>query len=672
VAFDIKLKVGTKLALGSIAGIVLVIALVGTSLFSIGSIDGATSGLLRSGKTVERMADSKRALVEMRALYRDALTAPSVEVVDKVVATFGTNTKRLGELLEAAENDAHDEAERVLMGKARGLLVVYHSGWNEAVSHHRNAIVARNRMIDTAERMYKASEEIRAILKAAGAEAQLSALERANGNFYQAGGKVWRILLTADSTQAEAVVKAVGTTISELRTATRLDNPALATPTKTAIAAMEELRDIAMLAATSVGMRDTTAARTVPIRDESNRIIDEEVAATTKANAGQYETVAKAIASAKISGIVLAGLAVLVMLGSMVFGALSIGRPIGRIAGVLERLAGGDRTVAVPFVDRRDEVGDTARAANVFKENLSRLDEMGARQREADARVEAEKKQAMQHLADSFESAVGGIVASVSTAATRLQSAAESMASSADQTNHRSSAVAAASEQASSNVQTVATAAEELATSVAEIGRQVNESAKIAGNAARNADSTAAKVARLSGAAQKIGDIVGLISTIAAQTNLLALNATIEAARAGEAGRGFAVVASEVKSLADQTSKATAEIARQIEEIQASTSDSASAIGTITETIRQMNEIASSIASAVDQQGAATQEIARNVQQASAGTAEVSNNIEGVTEAASSASSASTQVLSAASDLTRQSSRLKDELDGFLARVRAA
>ncbi len=671
-AFEIRLKVGTKLALGSIAGIALVLALAGTSLFSLRSIGEATADLQTSAKTVERMADSKRALVEMRALYRDALTAPSVEAVDQAVATFDATTKRLGNLLQANADESRLDAERALMSKARGLLASYHTGWNEAVSHHRNAIVARVRMTGTAERMYKASEEIRTILKRAGADQQLSALERANGSFYQAGGKVWRILLTADATQADAVVKAVGATIADLRLATRLDDPALPPLAKAASAAMEELGEIAQLAAKSVALRDSTAARTVPIRDETNRIIDEEVAATTAANLARNEIVDDAISKARFGGIVLAVSAVLVMLASSFFGFVSVGRPIGRIAGVLERLAGGDRSVAVPFVGRADEVGDAARAANVFKENLARIDEMAEHQKAADARIEAEKKDTMKRLADGFESAVGGIVASVSTAANRLQGAAESMASSADQTNHRSSAVAAASEQASSNVQTVATAAEELATSVAEIGRQVNESAKIAGNAAQDAESTAAKVARLSGAAQKIGDIVGLISTIAAQTNLLALNATIEAARAGDAGRGFAVVASEVKSLADQTSKATAEIARQIEEIQASTSDSATAIGTITATIGQMNEIASSIASAVEQQGAATQEIARNVQQASAGTAEVSNNIEGVTEAASSASAASNQVLSAASELTLQSSRLKTELDGFLARVRAA
>jgi methyl-accepting chemotaxis protein len=218
----------------------------------------------------------------------------------------------------------------------------------------------------------------------------------------------------------------------------------------------------------------------------------------------------------------------------------------------------------------------------------------------------------------------------------------------------------------------VAAAAEELAASVQEIGRQVNDSAEMARKAVHDADDTGGKVRALSQAAQKIGDIVGLISDIAAQTNLLALNATIEAARAGDAGRGFAVVAQEVKSLAEQTAKATNEIAVQVHDIQNATTESTCAIAGITEVIGKMNHIASTIASAVEEQGASTQEIARNVQQASAGTAEVSSNIAGVTRAAADSSAASAQVLASASDLSAQSSRLREEVNKFLTTIRAA
>ncbi|BBF91822.1 methyl-accepting chemotaxis protein [Blastochloris tepida] len=371
--------------------------------------------------------------------------------------------------------------------------------------------------------------------------------------------------------------------------------------------------------------------------------------------------------------LLLAGIGIaLGVLAGFVVGQFGIVKPIRDLVAALQRLASGDYSLEVQGADRKDEVGEVARTARVFRENGLANQRMQQEQKDAEARAAAEKKQAMHQLAESFERAVGGIIGAVSSASSQLQGAAQTMSAAAEQTNRQSVAVASASEEASSNVQTVASAAEELATSVAEIGRRVNESAAIAAEAARDADATAQKVSRLSQAAQKIGDIVGLISTIAGQTNLLALNATIEAARAGEAGRGFAVVASEVKSLADQTAKATAEISAQIEEIQASTADSAHAIGQITEIIRRMNEIATTIASAVEEQGAATTEIARNVQQASAGTAEVSSNITGVTKAASDSSAASSQVLASAGDLATQSGVLQQEVAKFLATVRAA
>jgi methyl-accepting chemotaxis protein len=673
VALKFNLKVGAKLALGSLIGVALVVALAGTSLVSVFRIGNTVEQLLSSSKSVERMADGKRMLVEMRALYRDALTAPDTATVDKVVATFASTTGRLGELLVASEAAAADPAERERMTKARGLLTGYAAGWNEAIANHRNALIARFRLVDVGDRMYRASNDLRSALrKTQNNDAGLLALERANSNFYLSGAKVWRVLLTGDITQGETAVTSADAAMAELKPMTSAPQADIASAAQAAINAMQEIGDLAKLATTSVGTRDVVVSKTVPFRDDSNAVMDASLAATAASNARQYTLVDSAIHNATMSDSIFAGLAVVVMLGAALFGALAIGKPIGRIAQVLERLAGGDRSVAVPYVTRGDEVGDTARAAQIFKDNLARLDELATEQKAAHARAEAEKAEALRALADTFELTVGGIVDQVSTAAGRLQAAAETMSSGADQTMRRSTAVAAASDQASSNVQRVAVAAEELAASVGEIGRRVNESAEIAGAAARDADGTATKVARLSGAAQKIGDVVNLIQAIAEQTNLLALNATIEAARAGEAGRGFAVVASEVKSLADQTAKATAEIARQIEELQSSTADSANAIGGITDTIRRMNEIASTIASAVEEQGAATQEIARNVQQASAGTTEVTTTIADVSRAAGDASTASADVLSAASDLSRQAATLTEELDSFLRRVRAA
>jgi len=352
--------------------------------------------------------------------------------------------------------------------------------------------------------------------------------------------------------------------------------------------------------------------------------------------------------------------------------ARSITRPILGMIETMKRLAAGDTRVDVPGRGRADEIGQMAESVQVFKDNMGETEKLRAEQAEMEKRAAAEKKTVLETLASDFESAVGGIVQTVATAAADMQTAAQAMRVTAEQTSKRSTAVAAAADQASSNVQTVATAGEELSSSIAEIGRQVSSSTKIAGKAVDDAEQTNAKIQGLVAAAEKVGEVVKLINDIAAQTNLLALNATIEAARAGDAGKGFAVVASEVKSLANQTAKATEEIAAQIGGIQTATKDSVEAIRSIGKTIKEINEIATTIASAVEQQGAATQEIARNVQQAAHGTQDVSSNIGGVTEAAGETGSAASQVLGASEGLAKQADLLRQQVDTFLSRIRAA
>jgi methyl-accepting chemotaxis protein len=261
---------------------------------------------------------------------------------------------------------------------------------------------------------------------------------------------------------------------------------------------------------------------------------------------------------------------------------------------------------------------------------------------------------------------VKDVVGIVASAASEMEASAQSMTATAEETNRQSTAVAAASEQAATNVQTVASAAEELSASIREIQQQMTTSARIAQQAVEQVDKTDVTVTGLVQAADKIGEVVNLISDIASQTNLLALNATIEAARAGEAGKGFAVVASEVKNLANQTAKATEEIGQQIAAMQTATGESVQAIRGIGETIKQISEVTTTVASAVEEQGAATQEISRNVQQAAAGTQEVSSNITGVSQAATQTGTAAGQVLNAARELAQQGQQLNTEIDGFL------
>jgi methyl-accepting chemotaxis protein len=349
-----------------------------------------------------------------------------------------------------------------------------------------------------------------------------------------------------------------------------------------------------------------------------------------------------------------------------------IANPIRSIADVLLALANGDKSIEVPYADRNDEVGENARAAKIFKENLLRIEKMEAEQKEAEARAAERRKAEMRRMADEFQKAVGGIVDTVSSASIQLESAATALTGTAASTQELSGAVAAASEQTSVNVQGVAAASEQLSSTVTEISRQVQESSAIANSAVLQAGRTNASVTDLSQSADRIGDVIGLINTIASQTNLLALNATIEAARAGDAGKGFAVVAQEVKALAAQTAKATSEIGTQIAGMQTATQDAVGAIAEIASTINKMSEISGAIAAAVEQQGATTKEISRNVTEAAKGTLEVASNITDVSRGAGETGSASSQVLSSAKALSGESQRLKSEVERFLATVRAA
>ena len=349
-----------------------------------------------------------------------------------------------------------------------------------------------------------------------------------------------------------------------------------------------------------------------------------------------------------------------------------ISGPVVRMCAAMRALAGGDKTVEIPGVGRKDEVGQMADTVAVFKNNMIEADRLREETERLKVAAEADRKTGMLRLADNFEAGIKGVVNSVASQATEMQSSAEAMTHTAEQATSQATAVAASVEEASADVQTVASSAEELSASVREIGQQVEHSSKIAGQAVIEADKTNTTVEGLAKTAQRIGDVVQLIETIAGQTNLLALNATIEAARAGDAGKGFAVVASEVKSLANQTAKATEEIRAQISEIQGATGHTVEAIRSIGATIRQMSEIATTIASAVEEQGAATREIATNVHQAAQGTNDIATNIEGVSRSATDTGAAAAQVLGAAGELSRQAERLRHDVDEFLATVRAA
>lgn len=351
----------------------------------------------------------------------------------------------------------------------------------------------------------------------------------------------------------------------------------------------------------------------------------------------------------------------------------NISRPVVAMSKAMRELAAGNFDVALPGLDRRDEVGQMAHAVQDFKVQAIAKAERETSEREEKNRELAQSRRTELHdLADGFEAAVGNIIENVSAASSELENSAVILTRSSAATQQLSTVVAAASEETSANVQSVASATEEMASSINEIGRQVADSNRIATEAVDQAGKTDGRIAELSRAAGRIGDVTKLITTIAEQTNLLALNATIEAARAGDAGRGFAVVAQEVKALASQTAKATSEISAQIAAMQAATQDSVVAIKEIYGTIGRVSEIAAAIAAAIEEQGAATQEIARNVQQAALGSTQVATSIADVNRGAGDTGSASSQVLSSAQLLSNENKRLKAEVVKFLATVRAA
>jgi methyl-accepting chemotaxis protein len=350
----------------------------------------------------------------------------------------------------------------------------------------------------------------------------------------------------------------------------------------------------------------------------------------------------------------------------------SVVKPLSNLKERMIALSEGELTAAVADTDRPDEVGEMARTVQVFQDAMIETARLREEQGAAEQRQRAQRAAEMNTLADQFEGVVGQIITAVSTASTKLESSAGTLSMTADETEQVSNRAATASDDASTSVRSVAAATEELAASVHEISRQVQTSAQIAGEAVRQAEHTDVRISQLSQAAARIGAVVELINTIAGQTNLLALNATIEAARAGDAGRGFAVVASEVKTLADQTAKATGEISQQIADIQAATHESVAGIKDIGATIGRISEISSSIASAVEEQSAATQEISRNVKRAADGTSEVTSNIANVQRGAHETGEASSHVLSAAQSLSSESDRLRREVGKFMDTVRAA
>ncbi|SDJ93259.1 methyl-accepting chemotaxis protein [Bradyrhizobium sp. Rc2d] len=505
--------------------------------------------------------------------------------------------------------------------------------------------------------------------------------ERIEKRVFEARMHVWLALGTGDQSHWERAADAYKKALA------RLDGLIADTKGAARLIGVKELKAaVEDNQAKALRLREFKGRNTALDTDEAKSAVGAALAAGAKIEtiaeplAEDYENAAQATVSRAEEDLVtaikmasvLGVLSVLIGIALSVLTSRSISKPIRTLTASMLELSNGNFDVVLPGLGRRDEIGAIASAVERFKLRAAEKARAEAEAKAAQDHIAAEQRKAdMRELANAFEAAVGEIVETVSAASTELEASAGSLTKTADSTQHQSSGVASASEQASASVQSVASATEEMAASVNEISRQVQESARIAGEAVRQAENADERVHTLSQAASRIGTVVEIINTIAGQTNLLALNATIEAARAGEAGRGFAVVASEVKTLAEQTAKATKEISDQIVGIQSSTRESVASLKEVSGVIKRISEICSTIAAAVEEQGAANQEITRK-QQAAIGVTEVASNIAEVNRGAGETGTASTQVLAAAKLLSQDSSRLKLEVQKFLANVRAA
>ena len=671
-------RIGYKLGAVGLFGVLLSGAMVANQMASESAINSAQ----RRASVLQTVADhtlqGNIALRGMELAVRDTRQSKNSPELEKGLGGLNTAFTAVTRELDVAIGNVANPLDKERLEKIRSLAADYNNQASDIGKAQLRIFEITKKRNDRSAEWTKTFEDLllsSALIRATNRSDIEKVLNEADSMFNSVRSATWQLIATGDESQKNVIDNRTAGLDDTLDSARSIVSDAgllgtidsLATIVKKFSAATREAIQA------EADKKQLVDVKALPV---ANQILELMRTAVDVAEKGAGEAKAQAAAElgqANRLSFVMAIIMMLSLIGSVIFTFVGVSRPLTRLSGALGKMAGGELNIEIPGANRGDEVGDVAKTVVVIRENAEQRarDEADAKANQ-DKRAEGQRKADMIKLADTFETAVGEIVETVSLAATKLEASASTLSSTAERAQDLTTTVAAASGEASTNVQSVAAATEEMASSVTEISRQVQQSARMATDAVGQARITNARVSELSKAASRIGDVVELINTIAGQTNLLALNATIEAARAGEAGRGFAVVASEVKALAEQTAKATGEIGQQVAGIQTATAESVGAIQNISSTIEKLSEISSTIAAAVEEQGAATQEISRNVQQASHGTQRVSANITDVQRGASETGTACSQVLSAARSLSGDSNRLKLEVGKFLDSVRAA
>ncbi|HKA78573.1 MAG TPA: HAMP domain-containing methyl-accepting chemotaxis protein [Xanthobacteraceae bacterium] len=672
-----RLRIGAKLGICIGIGVALVAGLIIHEHITSSSIERLTATADRQQAIVIESINTEVMLQRVQVVGRDLRVARAAAEIEKLLGDLRQIAADGRTRLSTMEARSMDQSNRDRFQSLQKLFPEYVAALGE-VGKKQIEILSLFGKLDQVESKWARSVNVVvnsvAFTNLRNYKDIEAFINEAASSFKDSRTAAWRYFLLYEPSQIRWMATSTDQAIQQLNYGRRAAaDKVVEASIDTLIAIVPEYTAALKAITDAIDMQNKIQSeRASPAELASEKLLNQAIETSNAASDAATNQAAVAVTRAGHIRIAVGLIVTLVLMGSAVFASLEIGRPIRRIGEVLMELANGNKTVAIPYASRSDEVGDTARAARTFKDNLVRMERLETAQKAAEERTAAERKSTMHMLANEFENAVGGIVGTVFSASGQLEGAANTLTKTAETTEQLSGMVANASNEASANVRSVASAADELAASVSEVGRQVQESSQIARDAVAQAAKTDQRINELFQVSQRIGDVIKVITAIAAQTNLLALNATIEAARAGASGKGFAVVAQEVKALAAQTAKATDDIGAQIAGMQAATLDSVAAIKEIGGTIDRVSGIAATMAAAVEEQGAAIREIARNVQEAANGTSQVATNITDVNRGAAATGSASAQVLASARSLSSDSNRLKTEVQRFVELVRTS